>query len=59
DAVGGGLLILASFLTMELGFRRRFFLPVILSRARNVLRRTKPPERADVEPADRKPSIAH
>ena len=27
DAVGGGLLILASFMTIELGFRRRFFLP--------------------------------
>ena len=34
DAIGGGLLVLASFLTMELGFRRRFFLPVILSKAR-------------------------
>lgn len=40
DAVGGGLLILASFLTMELGFRRRFFLPVILSKAHNAFRRT-------------------
>ena len=29
DAIGGGLLILASFLAMELGFRRRFFLPVM------------------------------
>ena len=28
DAVGGGLLILASFLTVELGLRGRFFLPV-------------------------------
>lgn len=35
DAVGGGLLILASFLTMELGVRRRFFIPAILSRARH------------------------
>ena len=30
DAIGGGLLILASFLVMELGIRRRFFVPVIL-----------------------------
>ena len=30
DAIGGGLLILASFLLMELGIRRRFFVPVIL-----------------------------
>ncbi len=34
DAIGGGLLIMASFLAMELGFRRRFFVPVILSKAR-------------------------
>ena len=34
DAIGGGLLVLASYLTIELGFRRRFFLPAILSRAR-------------------------
>ena len=34
DAIGGGLLIIASFLTIELGFRRRFFLPVILPKAR-------------------------
>ena len=31
DAIGGGLLILASFLAMELGFRRRFFFPVMFS----------------------------
>lgn len=35
DAIGGGLLILASFLTMELGIRRRFFLLVVLSKVRN------------------------
>lgn len=34
DAVGGGLLVLASYLTMELGLRRRFFLPVLIARAR-------------------------
>ena len=34
DAIGGGLLILASFLAMELGIRRRFLVPVILSKAR-------------------------
>ena len=34
DAIGGGLLILASFLAMELGFRRRFFLPVMFCWAR-------------------------
>ncbi|NQW24385.1 MAG: phosphatase PAP2 family protein [SAR202 cluster bacterium] len=33
DAIVGGLLILASFLTMELGIRRRFFLPVVYSKA--------------------------
>jgi len=31
DAIGGGLLIMASFLTMELGFRRRFFVPGVVS----------------------------
>ena len=34
DAIAGGLLVLASYLTIELGFRRRFFLPAILSKAR-------------------------
>ena len=34
DAIGGGLLIIASFLTIELGFRRRFFLPVLLPKVR-------------------------
>ena len=58
DAVGGGLLILASFLTMELGFRRRLFLPVILSRARNAFRQAKPPEPPDTELADGKPLTA-
>ena len=37
DAIGGGLLILASYLTIELGFRRWFFLPVILSNTRSKL----------------------
>ena len=58
DAVGGGLLILASFLTMELGFRRRLFLPVILSRARNAFRQAEPPEPPDTELADGKPLTA-
>ena len=31
DAVGGGLLVIAAFLTIEFGFRRRMFLPAILS----------------------------
>jgi hypothetical protein len=31
DAIGGGLLIIASFLTIEIGIRRRLYLPVILS----------------------------
>ena len=31
DAVGGGLLVIAAFLTIEIGFRRRMFLPTILS----------------------------
>ncbi len=34
DAIGGGLLVLVSYLTIELGFRRQFFLPAILSKAR-------------------------
>lgn len=34
DAVGGGLLILASFLTLELGIRRRFYVTLLGSRAR-------------------------
>jgi len=34
DAIGGGLLIMASFLAMELGFRRRLFVPVMLSTVR-------------------------
>jgi len=58
DAVGGGLLILASFLTMELGFRRRFYLPVLLSWGRNAFRKAEPPEQADTELADGKPSTA-
>ena len=58
DAVGGGLLILASFLTMELGFRRRFFLPAILSRGRAAFRRTKPPEWPESDLADGKLSTA-
>ncbi len=31
DAVGGALLVIAAFLTIEIGFRRRMFLPTILS----------------------------
>ena len=31
DAIGGGLLIMASFLAMELGSRRRFFVPSVAS----------------------------
>ncbi len=31
DAMAGALLVIAAFLTMELGFRRRFFLPTILA----------------------------
>ena len=47
DAVGGGLLILASFLAMELGFRRRFFLPVIFSRVRTAFQRSEAPKPED------------
>ncbi len=39
DAVGGGLLILASFLAMEFGFRRRLFVPALASRTRSCLGR--------------------
>ena len=49
DAVGGGLLILASFLTVELGVRGRFFLPVIFSKGRTVIRQIGPSRRADSE----------
>lgn len=58
DAVGGGLLILASFLTMEFGIRRRLFLPVIFSKGRKVFRQTKPPGQATTELADGKLSTA-
>ncbi len=51
DAVGGGLLILASFLTVELGVRGRFFLPVIFSKGRTVIRQIGPSRRADTERA--------
>jgi hypothetical protein len=34
DAIGGGLLVMASFLAMELGFRRRFFVPILITWAR-------------------------
>lgn len=47
DAVGGGLLILASFLAMELGFRRRFFLPILLSRVRTAFRQSEAPNPED------------
>ena len=39
DAVGGGLLVLGAFLTMELGIRRRFFIPKLVSIAVKFLRR--------------------
>ena len=58
DAVGGGLLIIASFLAMELGIRRRFFLPVMIPKVRNALRRTKPPKQTDIEPVDGEPLTA-
>ena len=34
DAIAGGLLVIASFLTMEIGIRRRLFIPVLYSWAR-------------------------
>jgi len=43
DAVGGGLLILASFLAMELGLRRRFFLPTVVSWTRSKMAGRQPP----------------
>ena len=48
DAIGGGLVILASFLAMELGFRRRFFLPALISKTRMRLR-------GHPEPVERSP----
>ena len=35
DAVGGALLIIASFLTMEIGIRRRLFVPALYSWVRS------------------------
>jgi len=35
DAVGGGLLVLGAFLTMELGIKRRFFIPKLVPIAVN------------------------
>ena len=58
DAIGGGLLILASFLTMELGIRRRFFLPVIYSKARTAFNHVRGTDSEDNELAAGQPSIA-
>ena len=58
DAIGGGLLIVASFLTIELGFRRRLFLPVILSKARTALWPTARPDTGDGKLAEGQPSTA-
>ena len=58
DAIGGGLLIVASFLTIELGFRRRLFLPVILSKARTALWPTARPDTEGGKPAEGQPSTA-
>jgi len=55
DAVGRGLLILASFLAMEVGFRRRFFLPNILAWARMKLGRGT---ESDLPPKDRQRCLA-
>jgi len=57
DAIGGGLLILASFLTMEIGIRRRFLIPVIISRLRTRFPRRVAPDRVDGKLADSKPSL--
>ena len=58
DAIGGGLLILTSFLAIELGFRRWFFVPVILSRARMKLGRGVNSGREDRNLAGRQPTLA-
>ena len=58
DAIGGGLLILASFLAMEVGFRRRFFVPVILSKARMKLGRGVRSDGEDGNLAERQRSLA-
>ncbi len=55
DAIGGGLLIIASFLAMELGFRRRFFVPALITKARDRLTRDRSP--ASRLP-DNRPSLA-
>ena len=58
DAIGGGLLIMASFLAMELGFRRRFFVTVILSKARAKFARGVRSDEEDGNLVDRQPSLA-
>jgi hypothetical protein len=58
DAIGGGLLILASFLAMELGLRRRFFLPAVVSWTRSKMARRAEHGRDDGDPADRESSLA-
>ena len=58
DAVGGGLLILASFLTMELGTRRRFFLPVVLAKTRIAFRNIGGRDTKDRNLAAGQPSTA-
>ena len=58
DAIGGGLLIMTSFLAMEIGFRRWFFVPVILSRARMKLGRGVKSDREARNLAGRQPTLA-
>ena len=58
DAIAGGLLIMASFLAVELGFRRRLFVPVMLAKARTKLGRGVRYGREDGQPEERQPSWA-
>ena len=58
DAIGGGLLILASFLAMELGFRRRFFLPVMFCWTRKKVALRSGTDMEVGSTADGRPSLA-
>ncbi len=55
DAIGGGLLVIVAFAIMELGIRRRLFLPRLLPPAVNLLRRG----RTQLCPADPQEALSY